>query len=279
LIRRATANWQDRVVWAVLLAGAGLLSLPHRTRLALTQPLQTMLLSPLRLAAGLGRTQQDLTAENARLALLAAQLAVENARLEATSRSDLPSPGTQVPLVRATVISRDLATFERFLVVSQGRSSGLRPALPVLTPDGVCGKVIEAGTHQSLVQTLLAPDARVAVVNSRTRVPALARPGRNGLLDLDYAPKESDFRVGDTIVTAGIGTVYPKGLKVGIVVAAPDRPEALFKPVTVKPLADIARVEYVFILCLPRQAGAGSDGWLQNTASPEIAVPDQPANQ
>jgi cell shape-determining protein MreC len=108
----------------------------------------------------------------------------------------------------------------------------------------------------------------------------LARPDRAGRLFLDYVPKESDFKPGDTLVTAGIGTVFPKGLRLGEVVAVPDRPEALFKPVTIRPFADVSRIEQVFVISIPEAASHDSGtGWLENTARPEVSIPDQPAGQ
>jgi rod shape-determining protein MreC len=204
---------------------------------------------------------------------------VENARLQSASQTTGPEPRVSLALTRAPVIGRDLATFEHWLVISRGTLHGVRPGAPVVTPDGVCGMVIACGAHQSLVQTLLAPESRVAVLNLRTRVPALARPDRAGRLVLDYAPKESDFKMGDTVVTAGLGTVFPKGLGVGEVVAVPDRPDDLFKPVTIRPFADISRIEQVFVISLPENPDLGVEtGWLENLARPEVGIPEQPPN-
>jgi len=276
--RRLVTAREDRIAGLVILLGLALLLLPHRLRLTLARPFQAALLAPLRLSTAINHSLRDSRAENERLAVLAARLAVENARLESASQTAGPEPRVSLPLARAPVISRDLATFERWLVISRGTRAGVRRGAPVITADGVCGKVVACGPHQSLVQTLLAPESRIAVLNLRSRVPALARADRAGRLVLDYAPKESDFAVGDTVVTAGLGTVFPKGLRLGEVIAVPDRPEALFKPVTVRPFADISRVEQVFVICLPeaRTPDTGSV-WLENTARPEVSIPDQPA--
>ncbi len=244
------------------------------------QPFGVALLSPLRLGTAVSQSLRDTRAENERLSMLAVQLAVENARLESASHAAGVQPSVGLELVRAPVIGRDLTTFEHWLIISRGSLHGVRPGAPAITPDGVCGKVIACGPHQSLIQTLLAPESRIAVLNLRSRVPALARPDRAGRLFLDYVPKESDFKPGDTLVTAGIGTVFPKGLRLGEVVATPDRPEALFKPVTIRPFADVGRIEQVFVISIPEAASHDSGtGWLENTARPEVSIPDQPAGQ
>jgi len=74
--------------------------------------------------------------------------------------------------------------------------------------------------------------------------------------------------------------VFPKGLRVGEVTSAPDRPEALFKPVAIRPFTDVSRVERVFVLSLPEipRADTGA-AWLENTAPPEVTVPGQSSVQ
>lgn len=277
---KPTTAGQDRAAWLVVVLGLALLLLPHRLRITVAQPFQTALLAPLRLVASAGRSLRDMRAENDRLSLLAVRLAVENARLEAATLAAAPEPGPDLVLTSAPVIGRDLTTFERWLVISRGSLHGVKVGAPVITADGVCGKVVACGPHQALVQTLLAPESRISVINLRSRVPALARPDRSGHLVLDYAPKDSDFRPGDTVVTAGLGMVFPKGLRLGEVTSAPDQPEALFKPVTIRPFTDVSRVERVFVVSLPvsTQSDTGA-GWLENTAPPEVTIPDQPAGQ
>ena len=280
MLRPVVPAWQDRTSWLVIALGVVLLLLPHRLRLRSAQPIQTALLAPLRLGASLGRALSDAKAENERLSLLAVRLSVENARHTAASHADDAEPSASVNLIRSPVIGRDLTTFEHWLTISRGSRQGVRPGAPVITPDGVCGKVVACGQHQSLVKTLLAPESRIAVVNARSRVPALARPDRSGRLVLDYAPKDSDFRPGDTVVTAGIGTVFPKGLRLGEVADLPDRQGAMFKSVSIRPFADIGRVEQVFVMSLPDSALPDSGAmWLENTTPPEISVPGYPANQ
>jgi rod shape-determining protein MreC len=278
LFRPIVTVWQDRAAWLIILLGLILLLIPHRLRIAAMQPFGAALLSPLRLSTVVSRSLHDTRAENERLSLLAVQLAVENARLESASHTTGAEPSLGLALIRAPVIGRDLTTFEHWLIVSRGSLHGVRPGAPVITPDGVCGKVVACGPHQSLVQTLLAPESRIAVLDLRSRVPALARPDRAGRLILDYVPKESDFRPGDTLVTAGIGTIFPKGLRLGEVVAVPDRPEALFQPVTIRLFADVGRIEQVFVISIPEAAAHGyGPGWLENTSRPEVNIPDQPA--
>ncbi len=285
MTRRSSFNWQDRVAWGILALGVGILLAPARLKTGLLLPVQTVVHAPNRLLAGLTANVSGRARENARLARLAAELAVENARLRALAHVDNRAPSDTLLLMRATVIGRDLATFERYLTISLGRRSGAKPGDPVITADGVVGIVTACGDHQSIVQTLISPSARAAVMNLRSRTPGVARPDRNRLLDVSYLPRDADYQVGDTVVTAGLGRVFPKGLLVGIVVPMPEgSPVAqteLFKPVKVRPFVDFSRLDAVFVLRLPEAApvATGSDSrsrmWLENLAPDEVSPPEE----
>ncbi len=260
----------------VVALGLFLLILPRPARTSLALPLQTALLAPLRGARSLGTAVAGRALENRRLSRLAAELSIENARLRTLCRQSDVRPAVRPDLVAAPIISRDLATFERQLVVSRGRRHGVLPGAAVIVPDGVVGRVVAAGEHQSLVQTILDPESRVAVYDARSQVPGLALPAGSGLLALDYVAKGADFMAGDTLLTSGIGGIFPKGLRLGVVVVALDEPARLFKTVRLRPFTVISRLEHVFVVRLPGpDSTAREDGWLDNLAPVEVDIPEQ----
>lgn len=273
---KTSRTWQDRLAWILVAAGLILLFVPPQPKQTVSVPLQTVLLAPMRVVRALRSDVRRLDDENRRLSALAADLAVENARLRTVARVTGEPPDVGIDLVRAPVIARDLTTLERHLLISRGTRHGLAAGSPVISPEGVVGKVVNAGVHQSLVQTILDPDSRVAVLNRRSRVPALARAGSRHRLELQFASKGSDFRIGDTLVTAGLGGVFPRGLLVGTVVSAADRPAELFKSVRVRPFATINTLEQVFALRFPQTGNGNEDGWLDNIGPAEMDVPDKP---
>jgi rod shape-determining protein MreC len=276
LQHKTIRSWQDWPAWILVAAGLILLFVPPQPKQAASVPLQTVLLAPMRVVRALRSDVRRLDEENRRLSALAADLAVENARLRALARVTEQPPDIGIELIRAPVVARDLTTLERQLLISRGTRHGLAAGSPVISPEGIVGKVVEAGIHQSLVQTILDPDSRVAVLNRRSRVPALARAGTHHRLELEFAPKGSDFVIGDTLVTAGLGGVFPRGLLVGVVVAAADRPAELFKSVRVQPFAMINTLEQVFALRFAPTEAGNEDSWLDNIGPAEIDVPDEP---
>lgn len=257
----------------LLLLAAALNLVPGTFRLSIVPRLQTVLLLPARAAATVLHTLSVSSQDNRRLSQLAVELAVENARLRSTARIRADVRSGRITLRPATVVARDLQAFGHWLVLSTGTTQGVVPGSPVLTPEGLVGVVTNASNHQSLVQTLLNPGLRVAVLDTRTRVPAVARTGPGEVLDLDYVPTKSDIAAGDTLVTAGLGAVFPKGLRVATVVSVSTDPNALFLRVTARPFVNVRRLEEVFVLLIPDSlVRSDSSGWLVNITLPESAA-------
>lgn len=262
----------DRIALAIAAIALGFAFLPAQIKMPLLLPLQTAILAPLRGSNEMIRNLTNLRYQNQQLASLAMRLAVENARLRSLANDTSPSSKlSTLPLVRAAVIARDLTTFRSYLVISAGTIVGVHPGCPVVTPNGVVGKTIACGPHQSLVQTLLATDCRVAVVNLRSRVPALTRVNADGTLTLDYVAKDADYRVGDTVVTAGLGGIFPRGIVVGSVASIPTSSTGLFQQIKLRPAAELATLTEVFVVIVPDTLVTG---WLANLAPLEVTIPE-----
>lgn len=271
--RKNLGTWQDYLAWSLLLLGLLLMLLPRNATRPFLVQAQTALLSPLRLVADRQADLRQIRAENQRLSRLAVELAVRNARLETLAGSTAPWLDSAVAVVRAPIIARDLSTLERYLVVSRGRSQGIVPGTPVLAPQGLVGLVVEAGEHQSLVQTILDPEFQVSVINARSRLAALARAVGSGYLSAEFALPEADFEVGDTVLTAGLGGVFPKNLLVGFVTDVAIPPSALFKTIRLKAAAELARLEAVYLLPIRRRP-RGEDEWYEGLAPLEVSPPE-----
>ncbi len=272
--RKKIGTWQDRIAWILLFSALILALLPRGTKIKIAQLPGTVILSPLRGVAYLRNTIVTLGRENQRLGRLAAELALENAWLR--SSLNMEKSGTlrnfpQTKLIRATVISRDFTTLKRFFIIARGTNNGITLGAPVISPEGIVGVVISTSFSQSLIQTIFEPDFRIAVLNNRSREIALARPGSEEMLHLEYAAKDADFKPGDTIITSGIGGIFPKGLPVGQVIAVPEKPDELFKPVLVQPFARITALEQVYVFLLP---GNADHEWLEGLKPREITIPE-----
>lgn len=143
-------------------------------------------------------------------------------------------------------------------VVYLDHSSGLRTLIlhlgdlparvdqPVVTPDGLVGRVVEVTGPYAKVQLITDRAAAASAVIARTRRQALIRGGE-GLLELDFVPLQASVTPGDRVLTAGTDGIYPRGIPIGSVVEVGGEGE-LFREIGVAPAVDFAFLDRVFLL-------------------------------
>jgi rod shape-determining protein MreC len=225
----------------------------------LVQPLWAVAGLPGRAVRGLSDnagTRAQLVAENARLRnelLLAsarmARLQVsaqENARLRGLLGA-VERGGLDVQL--APVLDIDLDPSRQRLVLDAGSRDGVRVGQAVLDAGGLVGQVIGVMPGSATALLLTDPDhaVPVAVLRSGVRLVAYG-DGRSDRLRVTNIPLSADVRVGDRLVTSGLGRRFPAGFPVGEVVSlAPDHSRA-FLVAEVRPAAQLDRGRDVLLL-------------------------------
>lgn len=159
---------------------------------------------------------------------------------------------TQYHLTGASVISQDYSGWTHTVTVDRGEDSGIRKYMPVILPTGLVGFVSEVYLNSSRVQLLFDPRTTVGGIVQRpsSRVVSMVSGigGDTEMLRLTGLPKESDVIKGDTIVTSGYGGVYPKGLLIGTVEKVNVDSSGGIEEAEIKPAADFAHMEEVFII-------------------------------
>ncbi|MBO4563093.1 MAG: rod shape-determining protein MreC [Clostridia bacterium] len=150
-----------------------------------------------------------------------AELAKENERLRAL----LNYSGSigDFEYVTAKVIGRSSGVWFDTLTINIGRSRGIEVGMPVISGDGLIGKVTDVGLNWCKVTSIIDSTVTVAVTVERTRDNCMVRGVFNtassaSKLELYYLPTDlTDLVPGDIIMTSGIGGIYPKGIRVGTV--------------------------------------------------------------
>jgi rod shape-determining protein MreC len=170
------------------------------------------------------------------------------------------------------VINREESTARQRLLINRGGNSGVFKSQPVVTGDGVLGQVFRTGPFSS--EIILITDAEhalpVQVLRSGVRTIALGT-GRSTSLELPYVPQNYDVKIGDLLVTSGLGQVFPYGLPVGRVTKVERDPAQPLAQIHAAPLARIDQDrEVLFIWARPGHPAA--------PATPEqLAEPPKPA--
>lgn len=153
----------------------------------------------------------------------------------------------------ATIVAQVVGTSgseqSRLFTLDKGWHDGLRPGMPVVTPDGIVGKLRDV--FPSASQLLLISDgtsgAGVMLQSSRTRAVLRGTPqGRIVITNLTSDPR---IKPGEQVLTSGGDQVYPRGLPVGTIESiAADREHPPYTRITLKPAANLLQLEEVLVI-------------------------------
>jgi rod shape-determining protein MreC len=168
----------------------------------------------------------------------------ENDRLRAMLGFDLHLP---LRLIPAEVVSVSFGYPYKSMVINAGSEMNIGPNMPVLTPSGIVGKTIAAGFHSSTVQLLYDPACRVAARIQASRAQGIITYAGGNFLTMRDVPAEESALVGDSVVTSGLGGIFPEGLFIGTVIKTEAREGGLFRDIKVLPGADISALDEVFV--------------------------------
>ncbi|MCS7236510.1 MAG: rod shape-determining protein MreC [Armatimonadota bacterium] len=197
----------------------------------------------------------QLRAENARLRAQVEALRREVARLqEASVEAErlrrllgfrAPAPYTTLA---ARVVSRDPSRWYTTLTVDRGSRDGVARGDPVVTAEGLVGRVFEVYPTAALVLLVTDPRSAVGVLVQSTRDAGVVEGTATERLRLRYLSRSSPLGEGDVLVTSGLGGVFPRGIRVGVVRKVERKVGALFQEAEVEPATDLSRVEEVLVL-------------------------------
>lgn len=152
---------------------------------------------------------------------------------------------TKVLVAEVSGISAD-SPFQSFRM-ARGYRDQVQIGMPVVSADGIVGRVLRTGAHFSDAQLLVDANFNLDVIVERTRV----RGVLNGLADNRCRLKlhrRADIRIGDSVVTSGITGSFPKGLPVGRVIRISYEADNVSQVITIQPWVDYHRLEEVVIL-------------------------------
>jgi rod shape-determining protein MreC len=124
--------------------------------------------------------------------------------------------------------------------------------MPVVTVSGIVGRLVKVAANSSRVLLLTDHASGVAAVVQRSRARGVVKGKGGGLCSLEFALRDEDVKVGDTVITSGIGTVFPKGLPIGEVTMVKKGAYGIFQTVELRPAVTIAKLEEVLVLLQQR---------------------------
>jgi rod shape-determining protein MreC len=155
---------------------------------------------------------------------------------------------TDEPLLPARVIGWDSSGMFKSITLDKGENDGLRINMPVVNSEGAVGRVVSVSPNYAQVLLITDQNSAVDGLVQRSRGRGMVKGSGSSECYFDYVIKTCDIKTGDTIVTSGLGRIFPKGLYLGIVKKVNDSPNKLFKDVRVAPSVDFSKLEEVLIV-------------------------------
>lgn len=148
----------------------------------------------------------------------------------------------------ASVIGRDPSPFLHYIIIDKGSNDGLRRGMPVVTDQGLVGRVDAVISSAARVELITDPASVINVRLEKTGREAQLIGTISGDLALDLIPQDVVIGPGDVVLTSGLGGGYPTDLIVGQVLTVRKQDSDLFQQATIQPIVDFTQLKIVLII-------------------------------
>lgn len=148
----------------------------------------------------------------------------------------------------AAVIGRDPSPFLHYIIINRGSNDDIRRGMPVVTNQGLVGRVDSVIADASRVQLITDPASSINVNLQNAATDAVLMGSVTGDVSLDMISQDATVEPGDLILTSGLGGGYPADLIIGQVVTLRRLEFELFQQATVQPAVDFTRLQIVLVI-------------------------------
>lgn len=182
------------------------------------------------------------------------ELETENERLRALLGF---SEAVPFDYVVADVIARNPDNWFSRVTINRGARHGIAKDMPVVTSQGLVGRVVGVSTNVSFVQLLTDRECGVGALVQSSRDAGIVKGqgSQSSLLRMMFFEREAGVGEGDALVTSGLGEIYPPGLFIGRVVKVTTEQHGLIKYALIRPGVDFGSLEEVLVIVNYQAAG------------------------
>jgi rod shape-determining protein MreC len=209
---------------------------------------QDFLTSP-RDVASLRQRNLELEGEVAELQAQVIQLQQEVGKTQILAALvDFEQANPENRYLAAAVIGRDPSPFLHYVIINRGSNDGILRGMPVVTNQGLIGRVDAVIADAARIQLITDPASSVNVRLQNAETEASLVGSVTGDVTLQLIPQDINVQPGDLVLTSGLGGGYPPDLIIGQVVNVRSRDFDLFQQATVQPVVDFNRLEIVLVI-------------------------------
>jgi rod shape-determining protein MreC len=205
------------------------------------------------------KNYSDLQTENTELKKKVSELSTRAAQFSELERENRDframldfKDKSEFKLVTARVVSRDPSNWFNSVLIDRGTEDGMTENLPVLTVDGLVGKTTAVTKNNSHVLLLVDENCKVSAWMKESGQYGIVQGnilsgGRDSLCRMTFIDRLAQLKLGDQVLTSGLGGIFPKGIVIGTVRAIKPSADALYQEVNIAPAVDLARIDEVFV--------------------------------
>jgi len=203
-------------------------------------------------AGDIANLQSELEAARQEVAELRSQVillqeaSIENEILR--RELNFKNAATEGHILAAEVIGYDTNDYLHYLIIDRGSQDGIQPNMPVVTSQGLVGRITETSTYASKVMLLTDPSSSVSARIQRTRGTGMVQGDPAKGLVMKYIPQDDPVEVGDVVLTSGLGGAFPQRLPIGQITSIEKSDVGMFQSACLVPAVDLRNLEMVSVL-------------------------------
>ena len=150
--------------------------------------------------------------------------------------------------IASAVIGRDPSPFLHYIIIDHGSDDGIRHGMPVVTQQGLVGKVDAVTASASRIQLITDPGSIVNVRLQNQTANAQIKGSVTGEVTLEMLSQNSVMNPGEILLTSGLGGNYPGDVIVGQVAEINATENLLFQTALVQPVVDFSALRAVLVI-------------------------------
>ena len=148
----------------------------------------------------------------------------------------------------ASVIGRDPSPFLNYIIINRGSDDGLRRGMPVVTHNGLAGRITQVTSSGARVKLITDPATQINVKIQPSGSEAILTGSLTGDISLEQIPQDAEVAPGNLILTSGLGGNYPSNIIVGQITSVRSQENALFQSASVQSVSDYETLEIVLVI-------------------------------
>ncbi|MBZ0303639.1 MAG: rod shape-determining protein MreC [Anaerolineae bacterium] len=165
-----------------------------------------------------------------------------------TELLDYTTSVTNQEFVTADVVNVDLTGLRRTIVINRGTRDGLTTGMPVVTRQGLIGRILDVSANASRVLLITDRDSAVSARLQSSRAEGSIQGQLSGNLRMTMIPLGSPVQTGDLVITSGLGGNFPPDIPIGVVTSIRQVEAELFQEAEITSLNNFDTLEFVLVI-------------------------------